>query len=1315
MNKLSLPVPELTGSNYLTWSLKMKAALKLKKLFEVIEGEIAAGANAVQIAAWNTKNDDAVGYIQLALSDDHALQFAEHSNAKELWESIKETFTGMQDDRKIDAGNELRNLKMRSNETANDYIARAKGLAIKCKSLGLDVNDRELVFYSVRGLNDKFKSVREILKTQREKRIEEVLEIIREEETLRNELPRTREDLPTTEVFYSKKNKKIRLCYICRKPNHIAKNCYHRKTTGGSDHQNNRSVGYGASKHRVNFTECETKGKSKFALNSSDDDDHEAAATDETRIWILDSGASTHMARDLFWFETLDGQITEIHQAGKFSNLCSQGIGNVKAKCKVDGKINLLDISDVNYVPDLRFNLLSVTSLMDKGCSILSKHNCLLVLSKKGETILKAMKRNNRFEVLLTPNSKVDCFLSVNSKDSQQIWHDRLCHLNPKYLIKMKNYIDVDVNSEFSCEACDIGKITRKNHPTVNVDQSSKILELLHVDLCGPIQIESLGKSKYFLTIVDDFSGMYFTAFLKRKNEACDVLSGFIIKYENQMNSKVCKIRSDCGLEFCNVEMSTFLGKRGIIHQKTVPYNSESNGKAERANRVLLDRARIILYESGLSLSFWAEAIAYATRISNVTPRSGKPKIPYEIWSGKKPNLNYLKKFGCVVYFHVPKVLRRKFDIPGKRGILLGYAFERRGYRIFDIANGKVIEERSVKFDESLKGSNFLRNNPSIEIWDTEALIEKGDYNIVDLGGESESIPEERVGNDSGNVRVNPTVGRPIGSTREVCEARDRERCEAIEQELLDRGVRRTERVRVQKGANLMYNAIPNSYEEVKLSPNRQEWENAMEVEINSLKDHNVWEVCKKPGNVKLIKSKWVYALKEKEGRQTFKARLVAAGFNQIKNVDYSESYSPVMNIDSFRLLVALAAKMDLNFRLFDVTTAYLNSEISEDVFLTAPPGYENEVGEGNVCKLKRSIYGLPQSGRNWYLKLKSELEEIGFRETASDNCVFVHNKDSEFVIMCVYVDDIATFSNSSELSEELISKLKSKFKIKETTSSNMFLNLEITKFENGIGLSQVQYIKRLIAKYNLSECKIASTPIVKGEDHSFPLGENLIDERKYKEIIGELLYLANRTRPDIAFVTSYLSQFSQRPEQRHLTIAKRVIKYLNGSKDKILFYSNKFGTLNASADASWGNAENGKSFLGGLLQLGDALITWKCNKQKSVTLSTCETELFAIASVVKDVLWIKNLLIELDCQKFFVEPINVKSDSQSAINWTNTAQSSKRTRHVSLNLHFVKDLIKSGCIKLIYVCSDQMSADFLTKAVSVDKLRFSMNCVCLM
>ncbi|GFS84219.1 retrovirus-related Pol polyprotein from transposon TNT 1-94 [Trichonephila clavipes] len=276
-------------------------------------------------------------------------------------------------------------------------------------------------------------------------------------------------------------------------------------------------------------------------------------------------------------------------------------------------------------------------------------------------------------------------------------------------------------------------------------------------------------------------------------------------KYENLTDKRIKKIRTDNGLEFVNEQLDTYLANSGIFHEKTIPYNSESNGKAERANRVLLERSRSLLYESKLPLKFWAEAINCSTQVSNITPRKGKEKIPLEIWTGNKPKLNYLKKFGCVAYFHVPKVLRNKFEVPGRRGIMLGYARERRGYRIYDIKNQKVIEKRSVKFNEYLKRErNEMNQNTEMGVL----------YNF-DINNGPGAIENDN------SIPLQTTSSPRTGRIQiPVLELND------VQNQI---PVRRSERLKSKLMSVHLVNNVPNSYFEAENSADSKNWKLAME------------------------------------------------------------------------------------------------------------------------------------------------------------------------------------------------------------------------------------------------------------------------------------------------------------------------------------------------------------------------------------------------------------------------------------------------------------------------------------------------------
>ncbi|GFW31215.1 copia protein [Trichonephila clavipes] len=283
------------------------------------------------------------------------------------------------------------------------------------------------------------------------------------------------------------------------------------------------------------------------------------------------------------------------------------------------------------------------------------------------------------------------------------------------------------------------------------------------------------------------------------------------------------------GLEFVNEQLDTYLANSGIFHEKTVPYNSESNGKAERANCVLLERD--ILYESKLSLKFCAEAVNCSTQVSNVTPRKGKGKISLEMWTGETEN-------DIDSFFEVSPE-RNEMNQNTENGVL----------------------------------SNFDINNASVEI-------------------ENNSIPLQTTSSPQ-TVRIQLPVLELNNVQNQI-------------------PIRRSERLKSKQMSVHLTNNVPNSYFEAKNSANWQNWKLAMENELDSLDKHKVWEIVQKPAKSKLIKTKCVYSLKQDDAGKNmkYKARLVAAGFNQIKNIDHSESYSPVVNIEPFRLLIALASKL---------------------------------------------------------------------------------------------------------------------------------------------------------------------------------------------------------------------------------------------------------------------------------------------------------------------------------------------------------------------------------------------------------------------
>lgn len=523
----------------------------------------------------------------------------------------------------------------------------------------------------------------------------------------------------------------------------------------------------------------------------------------------------------------------KVYLAGEKNEIESKGIGSMKIKVQNDkGAITYVIMYDVVYVPDLRNNLLSVMKLMDRGLKVdFSRDKVRICQGNNGEIIAVGERMDNHFVIDLTPihernvnkcdlagiNNEEGATVEKFSTPIEDVWHRRLGHVNNKYmqrLIKEKMVVGInDKVAEVDCDACKTCKLPRKPHKSVNYEQSNDTLQLLHMDICGSMPVESIGGSRYMLLIIDDYSGMYFTYFLKNKSDVLSTFKIFKRKCENMLGKEIKAVRTDNGTEFINCEFREFTNKEGIEHQKTVPYNPESNGKVERGNRVIIERARTILHESNLPLNFWAEAIAYISHSINLTPRKNKDKTSYELWFNKVPNITYLKTFGCLAYCHVPKNARNKLQPSGKKTIMVGYSRERVGYRLFDLERNLIIEERNVTFNESVKGSHYL-NEPELiqnkeEKWCIEDILKISDH--YDAGtrnkdhNESDRETDENINDSDQNDerQYNPTdvnldreqsvktsVGRPKGSTSAENLRRKQEMLDDREERLRAEGVR---------------------------------------------------------------------------------------------------------------------------------------------------------------------------------------------------------------------------------------------------------------------------------------------------------------------------------------------------------------------------------------------------------------------------------------------------------------------------------------------------------------------------------------------
>ena len=475
-----------------------------------------------------------------------------------------------------------------------------------------------------------------------------------------------------------------------------------------------------------------------------------------------------------------------------------------------------------------------------------------------------------------------------------------------------------------------------------------------------------------------------------------------------------------------------------------------------------------------------------------------------------------------------------------------------------------------------------------------------------------------------------------------------------------------------------------------------------MDAEIQSLVVNGTWEAAVLPSGRKAVASKWVFDVKTNPdgSLQRYKARLVAKGFSQIQGLDYQHTFAPVTTLTTIRVLLVIAFNQGYDLHYVDIKTAFLHSELEEEIYLQKPPGIPGTSSK-DVLRLKKSIYGLKQAAHDWFSTLIEALLTISdLQQSKTDSCLLV-GTGSKFVAIAIYVDDILLVTEEKEDMTRICKFIADKFRLGEEGPVTSFLKVRIKATDESLKLSSYPYEEKLLAEFEMSSCNGVSTPctpdILRSTDH----GEaEFQDSKQYRSLIGSLLYLANTTRPDICFAVSKLSSFVQRPLVSHWVSAKRVLRYIKATLGKIEITFNQRAELKLEGfvDADWaGDKHDRKSQTGYVCYLAGSIISWKSKKQTCTALSTMEAEYIALCEASKEALFLRKLLQEIGYSQ--EEPTTIFEDNQPCIQFTNKCSSNHtRSKHIDLRYHFVKNRVEAEELKLKQVPSANNTADIFTK-----------------
>jgi transposase InsO family protein len=376
-------------------------------------------------------------------------------------------------------------------------------------------------------------------------------------------------------------------------------------------------------------------------------------------------------------------------------------------------------LSNVLLVDSLSYNLMSVSQLCGMGYDCLFTDVDVKILRRDDSSVaFTGRLKGKLYLVDFTTSMVMPETCLVAKSDKGWLWHRRLAHVGMRNLAKLQkdNHIIGLTNVVFEkdrvCGACQAGKQHGVPHQSKNVVTTKRPLELLHMDLFGPMAYISIGGSKYGLVIVDDFSRFTWVFFLSDKGETQEILKKFMRRSQNEFELKIKKVRSDNGTEFKNTSVEEFLGEEGIKHEFSVPYTLQQNGVVERKNRTLIEVARTMLDEYKTPDNFWAEVVNTACHaINRLYLHKIYKKIVYELLIGNKPKVDYFRVFGCKCFILNKKVKSSKFAPRVDEDFLLSYASNAHGYRVFNNTTGLVEIAIDATFDESNGSQGHVSND----------------------------------------------------------------------------------------------------------------------------------------------------------------------------------------------------------------------------------------------------------------------------------------------------------------------------------------------------------------------------------------------------------------------------------------------------------------------------------------------------------------------------------------------------------------------------------------------------------------------------